>query len=377
MIKRIGVVGGGQLGRMLGLAGLPLGLQFRFWDPSPQAPAGAIGEMFQADFYDISAAGKFADGLDAITYEFENVSTETLKQLQSLAPCRPGAFSLSTSQDRLVEKTFFQDNGVEIAPWRAIESEDELRLAFEEFGPCIVKTRTLGYDGKGQVRVAAASDCAAAWAELGSQPIIVEKQVAFSRELSLVAVRGVDGDLRTWPLVENEHRGGILHKTIAPAPGVSPALQEKADAILRATMEALDHVGVLTIEFFEVDGRLLANEMAPRVHNSGHWTIEGAVTSQFENHVRAVAGLPLGFTEPRFSSVMINCIGAMPPADKVVRLGGTHFHSYAKSSRPGRKMGHITVCDEMPGDSHAGDFVERVQAVEDLAISAAGQVAHV
>lgn len=376
MIKRIGVVGGGQLGRMIGLAGLPLGLEFRFWDPSAHAPAAAVGELFQADFDDTGAAAEFANGLDAITYEFENIPADTLEKLQSLAPCRPGALSLATSQDRFVEKSFFRDIEVETAPWCAVDSEEELARAFEKFGPCIVKTRTLGYDGKGQMRIAAPGDCAAAWATLGQFPIIVEKQVAFVRELSLIAVRGLDGDLRTWPLVENEHRSGILHKTIAPAPAVAADLQAKADSIIRATMEALDHIGVLTIEFFEVDGRLLANEMAPRVHNSGHWSIEGAVTSQFENHVRAVAGLPLGYAQPRFSSVMINCIGAMPAIDSVTQLGGVHYHSYAKSERPGRKVGHITICDEMSGEAHTQDFAARVKAIEDLATTATARISN-
>jgi 5-(carboxyamino)imidazole ribonucleotide synthase len=357
---------------MLGLAGVPLGFEFRFWDPSPHAPAGAVGELFQADFDDTGAADEFAAGLDVITYEFENVPATTVERLHRLVDCRPGPLALATSQDRLTEKTFFRKNGIETAPWLETATLEQVQAAVADFGPSIVKTRTLGYDGKGQARVSNADDCAAAWGELGEYSLIVEQKIAFTRELSLVGVRALDGTVLTWPLVENEHRGGILHRTTAPAANVPAELQDRADEIMRSTMEGLGHVGVLTIEFFEVEGRLLANEMAPRVHNSGHWSIEGAVTSQFENHIRAIAGLPLGSCGVRFDSVMLNCIGALPDARQVCSMPGVHFHSYAKASRPGRKVGHITVCDELKLVSDPADFAARISAVERLVESASG-----
>jgi 5-(carboxyamino)imidazole ribonucleotide synthase len=377
MTRKIGVVGGGQLGRMLGLAGVPLGFEFRFWDPSAKAPARAVGELFQANYDDLDAAERFAAGLDVITYEFENIPAATMERLQALVECRPGVLALATSQDRLTEKTFFQNNGIETAPWRAISTVEEMRAAVAEFGSCIVKTRRFGYDGKGQARINSVEQCDTVFDELGKFDLIVEKTVSFTRELSLVGVRGADGDLATWPLVENEHRVGILHKTVAPAPGVSTELQQCAESIMRSTMEGLGHVGVLTIEFFEVEGRLLANEMAPRVHNSGHWTIEGAVTSQFENHIRAVCGLPLGSCAPRFDSVMLNSIGAVPSAAAVCSIPGAHYHDYGKTSRPGRKVGHVTVCDEPVSIEPAGNFDDRVAAVERLVEAATATAADV
>lgn len=364
---KIGVVGGGQLGRMIGLAGVPLGFEFRFWDPSPTATAAAVGELFTADFNDLAAAEHFATGLDLITYEFENVPSATIDRLSSIAPCRPGALSLATSQDRATEKSFFQDHSIPTAPWKAIDSIDDLKCAFEEFGPCIVKTRRFGYDGKGQFRLQQPHDVDAAFSLLGQHPLIVEKMIPFQRELSLIAVRAVDGSMAVWPLVENEHRDGILHKTIAPAARISEEIKNEAENAIHTTMEALGHIGVLTIEFFEVDGKLLANEMAPRVHNSGHWTIEGSVCSQFENHVRAVAGLPLGACSLRSPSVMINCIGEMPPPADVTQIPGAHLHDYNKSPRAGRKVGHVTVCDEIKSDRQPA-FAERAAAIENLCV---------
>lgn len=364
---KIGVVGGGQLGRMIGLAGISLGFEFRFWDPSPTATAGAVGELFTADFSDLAAAENFATGLDAITYEFENVPSATIDRLSVLAPCRPGAISLATSQDRVTEKSFFNRHNIPTAPWKAVDSVDDFKSAYEEFGSCIVKTRRFGYDGKGQFRIQEPQDLDAAFNLLGGHPLIVEKMISFQRELSLIAVRAVDGTMSVWPLVENEHRDGILHKTTAPAVGISEELKVEAEDAIRTTLEALGHIGVLTIEFFEVDGKLLANEMAPRVHNSGHWSIEGSVCSQFENHVRAVAGLPLGSCSLRAPSIMINCIGEMPSRSDVIQLPGAHLHDYNKTPRTGRKVGHVTVCDEVVPDQQPS-FIERAATIENLCL---------
>lgn len=364
---RIGVLGGGQLGRMLGLAGIPLGLNFRFFDSSPVAPAVAAGELICGSYDDPAAVATFAAGCDVITYEFENVPVHALDRLQTAAPVRPGRRALEVSQDRVHEKTFFAEAGVEAGDWRKAESLEELKAAVSELGECIVKTRRMGYDGKGQVRISNAVDCDKAWAMSSSGGLIVEKLVPFNRELSQVAVRGVDGEIRFWPLVQNVHQAGILHTTTAPAANVDRVTQARAEAMLTSIMERLDYVGVLTVEFFDVDGRLLANEMAPRVHNSGHWTIEGSVTSQFENHVRAIAGLPLGSAEARFASVMINCIGSMPPAKAVLQHDGVHLHDYDKSAREGRKVGHITICDE---PATGEPLAEKVTYLEKLVIEA-------
>lgn len=364
---RIGVLGGGQLGRMLGLAGIPLGLNFRYFDSSPASPAVAAGELICGRYDDPDALSGFAAGCDVITYEFENVPVQALNHLQTAAPVRPGRRALEVSQDRVHEKTFFAEAGVEAGEWRKADSLEELKSAVSELGDCIIKTRRMGYDGKGQIRISDAANCAKAWEMSSSGGLIVEKLVPFDRELSQVAVRGVDGEIRFWPLVENVHQGGILHKTTAPAANVERAMQVHAESMLASILERLDYVGVLTVEFFEVEGKLLANEMAPRVHNSGHWTIEGCVTSQFENHVRAIAGLPLGSAEARFASVMINCIGSMPPAESVLRHDGVHLHDYGKSAREGRKVGHITVCDEpATGES----LVEKVAQLEKLVTEA-------
>lgn len=372
---RIGVVGGGQLGRMMGLAGLALGMDFRFLDPSPFAPAASVGEHICGEYDSEDALDLFADDLDVITYEFENIPAATLTLLGEMALVRPGRKALEVSQDRLVEKAFLAEADVPTGEWRPIDSLGQLESALDDFGACIVKTRRFGYDGKGQRRVITANDCRTAWESLGTHPLIVEKLVPFDRELSLVGVRSTAGEVRSWALVENVHLDGILHKTTAPAQGVAAETQQRAEAMMLSVMEALDYVGVLTIELFEVEGGLLVNEIAPRVHNSGHWTIEGAVTSQFENHVRAIAGLPLGSTAVRFASTMVNCIGAMPPACEVLELPGVHLHDYGKTARAGRKVGHITLCDE-PRDGRR-DYSERIAAVEALISRAQPPVTHV
>jgi 5-(carboxyamino)imidazole ribonucleotide synthase len=263
----------------------------------------------------------------------------------------PPPRALEVSQDRVVEKQFLEFAGVPVAPWRPIGSRVELTRALAELGcPAVLKTRRLGYDGKGQHVIHEATEVEEAWARLGAAPLILEGFVRFDRELSILAARGQDGATVCYPLVENLHADGILRRSAAPAPGVSPTLQAVAEGHARRVLETLDYVGVLAIELFQVGDRLLANEMAPRVHNSGHWTIEGAETSQFENHLRAVAGLPLGGTAPRGASVMLNLIGTLPDTAAILAIPGAHLHLYGKAPRPGRKLGHVTLCAEIPAE---------------------------
>lgn len=335
----VACIGGGQLGRMLGLAGLPLGLRFRFLDPSPKAPAAEVGELVVGDFDDRAALARLAAGADVVTYEFENVSVSAARELGALPP----ALALELGQDRLVEKQLFVQLGIPCARFGALS---------ETGVPAIVKTRRLGYDGKGQRRVEEIEEIAA--------DEIAEELVTFSRELSILAVRAADGDTRFWPISENVHRNGILRLSRAPAAG---APQAEAEAFVKALLEYLDYVGVIALELFEADGRLLANEFAPRVHNTGHWTIDGAVTSQFENHLRAITGLPLGSTAAIAPSVMLNLIGGAPSRTDLLRLPGVHVHLYGKDARRGRKLGHVTLVD--PTEDVLEQAVELVEAAAD------------
>jgi 5-(carboxyamino)imidazole ribonucleotide synthase len=343
-VTTVTVLGGGQLGRMLGLAGVPLGLDFRFLDPSAEATAQVVGSLVVGGLDDLAAASRAAEGATVVTYEWEGVPAETARALARSVPVLPSAHALEVSQDRLVEKETFALLSIGTAPFRAVDDRASLDTAVAELGlPAVLKTRRGGYDGKGQAVLRTAGDLAAAWEALGGVPLILEGFVPFQRELSIVAVRGRDGVTACWPVVENAHDLGILRLTRAPAPRLVDALQARAEACIRPLLDSLDFVGVCCVELFDVDGELLANEMAPRVHNSGHWTIEGAVTSQFENHLRAVVGWPLGSTEARGASAMVNCIGGMPDHAAVLAIPGAHVHDYAKGPRRGRKVGHITV----------------------------------
>ncbi|MGQ9550150.1 MAG: 5-(carboxyamino)imidazole ribonucleotide synthase, partial [Roseiflexus sp.] len=310
----IGILGGGQLGRMLALAGYPLGLRFRFLDPSADAPVRYLAEQVIAPYDDHLALDQFGHGLTAVTYEFENVPVATARALERHIPVFPPPQALEVAQDRLHEKRFFARLNIPTAPFAPVDDRESLDAAMVRIGlPAVLKTRRLGYDGKGQVLLHTRADVNAAWHTLGGQPLILEKFVVFTRELSVLAVRGQDGSIACYPPVENVHRNGILHRSIAPAPRLAPETQILAETYAHRLLEALDYVGVLAIELFELDetharaigARLLANEMAPRVHNSGHWTIEGAVTSQFENHVRAIVGLPIGATSARGYAAMV------------------------------------------------------------------------
>jgi 5-(carboxyamino)imidazole ribonucleotide synthase len=349
----IGVLGGGQLGRMLALAGYPLDLRFRFLDPMPDSPVASLAEQIVGEYEDADVLARFAEGLDAVTYEFENVPVASAHALARHAPVYPPPAALETGQDRLTEKDLFRRLGILTAPYAPVATQEELNAAIAAIGlPAILKTRRFGYDGKGQWVLRTPEEVALVWKALSvaipAPPLILEGFVAFERELSLISVRGRDGTVACYPLIENHHRDGILRLSLAPAPGLTPALQALAESYAQRVLHALDYVGILAIEFFAQSGSLIANELAPRVHNSGHWTIEGAVSSQFENHLRAIAGLPLGSTAPLGHSAMLNLIGVLPDPADVLAVEGAHLHLYGKSERPGRKLGHVTVRHENP-----------------------------
>ena len=349
---KVGVLGGGQLGRMLALAGYPLGLRFRFLDPAPESPVEELADLVVGRFDDLDALARFPAGLDVITYEFENVPVEAARHLARQVPVYPPIAALEVSQDRLAEKTLFIRLGIAPAPFAPVDTLDELRMAVVRLGfPAVLKTRRLGYDGKGQFLLRGDADVSLAWQALGGVPLVLEGFVRFDRELSQIAVRSRTGEVRSYPLVENHHQGGILRRSIAPAAGVTEAVANQAAEAIRKVMDHLDYVGVLTIEFFQTAEGLVANEMAPRVHNSGHWTIEGARTSQFENHLRAILGLPLGSTESVGHCVMVNLIGEAPPTARVLAIPGAHLHLYGKKPRPGRKIGHVTLWADTPEEA--------------------------
>jgi 5-(carboxyamino)imidazole ribonucleotide synthase len=342
---RVGVIGGGQLGRMLAIAGHDLGIEVTTLDPAANSPAAQVAPSIVASYDDHAALLDLADRSDVVTYEFENVPAESTRFLTDRgATLHPSPRSLEVSQDRLTEKSLFTEVGLPVPAFAAVDDLASLDAAIAAIGlPAVLKTRRLGYDGKGQAVLRRAERAEDAWRAVGEVPSLLEAYVPFDRELSIVAVRSADGDTRFWPVVENHHREGILRVTWAPAPDRSPGLQPAAEAHARAVMERLDHVGVLAIELFEQAGGLQGNEMAPRVHNSGHWTIEGSATSQFENHLRAVAGLPLGATRVDDVAAMVNIVGRLPNADEVLAVEGAHLHLYGKEPRPGRKLGHVTL----------------------------------
>ena len=343
----VGILGGGQLARMIALSGAPLGLRFLVLDNTADACAGQFAPMVVGDYTDDMALSEFAGRIDIATFDFENVPSEAAEWLSERVPVFPAPQALAVAQDRLAEKTLFRDLGIPLPEFRDVPDRAAFDAAVAALGmPCILKTRRLGYDGKGQFRIRTRPDVDAAWAALGAQALrvglILEAFVPFERELSVVAVRGRDGAFRTWPLTENWHVDGVLSASLAPA-RADDALQAQAIAHARAVAEALDYVGVFALELFCRDGVLLANEMAPRVHNSGHWTIEGSETSQFENHLRAVLGLPLGDTRMVGHACMLNWIGSMPDSAPVLREPGGHWHDYGKAPRDGRKVGHATL----------------------------------
>jgi len=340
----VGILGGGQLARMLALAGRPLEVGCRVLDPEAGPPAAPVATCVAGSYEDAAALDRFAEGLDVVTYEFENVPVASAERLARRHPVLPPPGALAVAQDRLEEKAFFTRLGIETPAYAAVGGRAELEAAVAKIGlPAVLKTRRLGYDGKGQIVLRAPADVGPAWTAMDGAPGILEAFVRFDRELSILAVRGRSGEERFYPLIENHHHDGILRLSLAPAPALDPALQASGEAIARRVLEALGYTGVLAIELFQVGPRLLANEMAPRVHNSGHWTIEGAETSQFENHLRAILGWPLGPTAARGFAAMVNLIGALPDPTAVAAVGGAHLHLYGKAPRPGRKLGHVTV----------------------------------
>lgn len=347
LIKTIGILGGGQLGLMLAQAALPLGIRCVFLEDSPNCPARLLGQVFSSEQFD-----EFSQSCDIFTLEFENTPLKPAQVLESTKQLYPSSFALSVAQDRLNEKNLFNQLSIATVPFLAVNHKEDIQKAITTLGlPLVLKTSRGGYDGKGQFVLKTADQMDTAWAELGeatkAAPLIAEGFINFEREVSIIAVRGQTGEIRYYPLAQNEHHDGILAKSTVPAPNTEH-LTQQAQHNIKKLLEHLNYVGVLTLELFVTPDGLLANEIAPRVHNSGHWSIEGAVCSQFENHIRAVAGLPLGDTSITKPSVMLNVIGKYPVLADVLAIEGVHVHNYDKAEREGRKIAHITV---MPSDS--------------------------
>jgi 5-(carboxyamino)imidazole ribonucleotide synthase len=358
---KVGVLGAGQLARMIALAGVPLGLEFIFLDPSADACANRLGEPLIGDYNDPALLAKLAERADVVTYEFENVPADVAGFLASHTQVHPSPKALAVAQDRLIEKSFFHDIGIPTPAYAAVGSFENLEQAMATLGyPAILKSRTLGYDGKGQALLKSVDDLKQAWEQLQGAPAVVEAFVPFKREVSIIAVRSVSGEVVFYPLSENLHRGGILRVSECRA---DDPMQKQAESYVSRLLEALDYVGVLALELFEVDGQLLANEFAPRVHNSGHWTIEGAETSQFENHLRAILDLPLGSTAPVGNAAMVNFIGGLPATEDVLAIPHAHLHLYDKSPRKGRKVAHATIRAESP--EQLSELVKKLSALAD------------
>lgn len=363
----VGILGGGQLARMMVLEAAPLGIRFVVFDPATDACAGQVAPLQVGAFDDLAALEEFAGRVDVVTFDFENVPAASARWLAERKPVFPNPAALAVAQDRLSEKTLFQELGIPLPPFADIGSREQLAAKVAEFGlPCILKTRRLGYDGKGQFRLRSEADIDAAWQALGAQAdktgLILEGFVAFDREVSVVAVRGRDGEFRAWPLTGNWHVDGVLSASLAPAT-VSAAQQQTAISYARRVAERLDYVGVFALELFCRGEELLANEMAPRVHNSGHWTSDGAETSQFQNHVRAVLGLPLGDTRVLGHACMLNWIGQMPDPAPVLAEPAGHWHDYGKQPRDGRKVGHANLRED--STAALAGALERVGAALD------------
>lgn len=338
---RIGVLGAGQLGRMLALAGYPLAHDFVFYDLSGNPSAG-VGDVIVDRNHEYLT--DFLKQVDRVTYEFEHLPVEVAEIVAREKPVHPSPRSLQVCQNREAEKTLFNSLGIPTAQWRMAKSASELRQAARELGcPVVAKSNTEGYDGKGQAVLTSEDDAEEAWSSIGHPTLIVEKFVDFRRELSIIAARGEDGEVAVYPMAENVHHQGILRYSIAPAPDLSITVSEDARHYIAMLLNELDHVGVLALELFETPQGLVTNEMAPRVHNSGHWTMNGAATSQFENHIRAITGAPLGNVTAHGVSCMVNVIGEHGNADDLLRLPYTHLHLYGKQARPGRKLGHVNV----------------------------------
>jgi 5-(carboxyamino)imidazole ribonucleotide synthase len=340
----VGVVGAGQLGRMLALAGYPLGLDFLFLDPAKDAPAGQLAPVLTGAFTEARLLDELAARSEVLTFDWENISVDALRALNGNTRIAPPIPALATAQDRVSEKKLFERLGIPTTRWMAVNTRAQLARALRDIGlPGIIKTRRLGYDGKGQAVIRTPEDAQTAWEQLGSAPLLYEELIPFDCEVSIIGARSPRGEVVIYPLNGNVHSEGILRLTRAPYG--PPRWQKLAAGHLDKVLKHFRYTGILTIEFFVRGGKLLANEMAPRVHNSGHWTIEGAATSQFENHLRAILDLPLGSTRALGYSAMLNLIGTMPPRPSLLAENGLHYHDYGKQPRPGRKLGHCTLVE--------------------------------
>lgn len=364
MIHRttVGIVGGGQLGRMMALAGYPLGLDFLFLDRSGDTPAAQVAPSLVGEFTDQRLLRELARRSEVLTFDWENVSIDSLRALGRSARIAPSLAALAMSQDRINEKKLFTKLGIPTTRHAAVQSAASLERALRDIGlPGVLKTRRLGYDGKGQAVVRTREEAHRALAALAGAALIYEEFIPFDYEVSIIGARNRQGEIVVYPLNRNLHREGILRLTRAPSGNA--ALQRRAAGHLRRVLEHYRYEGVLNIEFFVRNGRLVANETAPRVHNSGHWTIEGAATSQFENHLRAILGLPLGATDARGHAAMINLIGTLPARERFLGERELHWHDYGKSARPGRKVGHITLIERSAAarDARAQRMLRRIE----------------
>ncbi|MBS0350207.1 MAG: 5-(carboxyamino)imidazole ribonucleotide synthase [Proteobacteria bacterium] len=349
---KIGILGGGQLARMLALAAYPLGIRTLCIDPQPEACAKDVTSVKNASFEDKNAILAFLSEVDIVTYETENIPLKCAEWVQNSHPLYPSVEVLEIAQDRLHEKKFFKSLAIPTTPFCNVENSTQLRAAATAMNfPLVLKTRRMGYDGKGQAIIREAADIESAWSKLSaknqSASLILEKFIDFQFELSLIGVRNSLGEIQYYPLTQNYHQQGILRWSEAPLKNDS--LLQQAKSYLDRILNQLNYIGVLTIEFFYDGQQLIANEMAPRVHNSGHWTIEGAQTSQFENHIRAVIQWPLGSTKTIGNSFMLNCIGQLPSSvENLLSVSGVHYHNYGKAPRASRKLGHITLNETDP-----------------------------
>ena len=359
---KVGIIGAGQLGRMLALAGYPLGISCTFLDRSATAPGGLVSDILVGELDDAEQLDTLATQVDVVTFEFENIPVTALERAGASAPVYPSIAALAAAQDRLEEKRLFESIGMQTAAYVTVDAAEDLEGIGKALGwPVVLKARRLGYDGRSQRVATSEKDLEVAWAELDCVPAIAESWVEFERELSLIGARGGDGDIVFYPLSENVHDNGILSTTIAPFE--DRTLQQTAERWVSEIMERFEYRGVLAVEFFHTETGLVGNEMAPRVHNSGHWTIEGAETSQFENHLRAVVGLPLGNTAPRGCAAMLNIIGRMPDSAALLRIPGAHLHDYCKEPRPNRKLGHCTLVG--PDRPSVSERLSRLMAIVD------------
>lgn len=337
---KVGVIGAGQLGRMLGVAGKRLDLEFLYLDPAPDPPARIVGPVLRFPFDSVEGLEQLATHCDVLTYEFENVSVEAIEGIADRVSVYPPPEALRQAQDRLREKKLFERLEIPVPGYVAVDTEHDLQEAVRSLGlPVVLKTRRLGYDGKGQLLLRHECEISPSYRALGGSPLIAERWIAFDREISVIGARSASGTIAIYPVTENVHCDGILRTSCAPL--MSAGITDRAVQYLRKLLEHLTYVGVMALELFLLGEQLFANEFAPRVHNSGHWTIEGAVTSQFENHLRAILDMPLGDTAAVAFAGMINLIGSMPPASAIDRR--FHLHDYGKDPRPGRKLGHVTV----------------------------------